>query len=285
MKFKHTYRRAADCVSAPEELTNTVLQIPKQTKPHGISRPLRLVAAAAVLALVIGAISFWPVGDKEYVTGPGVLAIEAHAVNEDTGEVTITTLKDGIDIPAEYEYWISHSYVEDFKLTVMIPEEDYGGVDISIEIRTNTGTFKRYGVNDPIPPFQNTNLSYAEQLLELLYGQKFAVPNGTTVYWNPIGTDYELLKQQVNAGNTDFNSMGTTFFHETNPSYVDIIIRAGKYIVGYGVIAVTRTPITDDPASGIYSFDVITIKSFPVVNGQFQHVPLEYVEELIESHK
>ena len=37
--------------------------------------------------------------------------------------------------------------------------------------------------------------------------------------------------------------------------------------------------------AGIYSFDVITIKSFPVVNGQFQHVPLKYVEELIESHK
>ena len=130
-----------------------------------------------------------------------------------------------------------------------------------------------------------SGLSAAEQLLILLYGQKFTVPNGTTMYWDPIGTDYELLKQQVEAGNADFNSMGTTFFHENNPSYVDVIVRAGKYIVGYGVIAVTRTPITDDPASGIYSFDVITIKSFPVVNGQFQHVPLKYVEELIESHK
>lgn len=244
---------------------------------------VRFAAAAAVLALVIGAIAFWPAGDKEYVTGPGLLAIEAHAVNEDTGEVTITTLKDGIDISAEYEYRVDQSYVEDFELTVMMPEDAYGGVDISIEIRTNTGTFKRYGVNDPLPPM--SGLSAAEQLLILLYGQKFTVPNGTTMYWDPIGTDYELLKQQVEAGNADFNSMGTTFFHENNPSYVDVIVRAGKYIVGYGVIAVTRTPITDDPASGIYSFDVITIKSFPVVNGQFQHVPLKYVEELIESHK
>jgi hypothetical protein len=264
MKFKHTYRRAADCVSAPEELTNAVLQIPKQTKQRGISRPLRLVAVAAVLALMIGAISFWPAGDKEYVTGPGVLAIRAYALNEQQiSDINSTVLEEGVELPWEYVYHEVTNVVKGLPIKLDISADEYSGMEITFDVSVTAGRFERY-----------PNHYYDKEKGELVWdrdtnmGNKFTIQNNTTIFWVPreIGTSKAVR----------------------GSSYVDILIRADNIIVGYAVVEIYECFPEDGREwneSDVYGYlaRVIEIVSFPDIEGEYQSVVRGYVERKFEE--
>ena len=267
MKFKHTYRRAADCVSAPEELTTTVLQIPKQTKPRGISRPLRLVAVAAVLALVIGILSFWPAEEQEYVTGPGLLAIRAYALNEnEISEINSTVLEEGVELPWEYAWSSAISRLPIFyglPIKLVIPEDIYEGMDISLDICVTGGSCNRIP-NITMDPYTGEIIAESDYNL----GTKFSVPNGYTIYWTCDSPDMKVTAR--------------------GRSFIDVIIRADNMIVGYAVIEVAEQlpeGVTEPPKGTVYPYlaKVLAIVSFPQVEGEYQSVVRRYVEKKIEE--
>lgn len=278
MKFKHTYRRAADCVSAPEELTTTVLQIPKQTKPRGISRPLRLVAVAAVLALVIGILSFWPAGEQEYVTGPGLLAIRANAseVSEDIEEIL---LKEGIVLPATFEYRIDTNVAEVLPITLSIPADAYPNMDITFEVSTMDGIFLKAEPYDPNAPHNAPGATWLDMIIGNFYGQNFQVPNNTTMEWTPDGMDYDYVVTELKKG-VPYDQLpedkSHTYF-SNNPSYMEIIIKADQKIVGYAVIEIREVNGVLGMWARNFTIEVLKIVSFPRINGKLQKVSEEYV--------
>jgi hypothetical protein len=56
------------------------------------------------------------------------------------------------------------------------------------------------------------------------------------------------------------------------------------------VIRVTRTPVDGENTEGVYTFEVLSNTTFPIVNGKYQVFPLcsgnsSYVNALIEWDK
>ena len=266
MKFRNTYRRAADFVTAPDDLTNAVLQIPQKQR-RAIPRPLRLVAAAAVVALVIGALAFWPAGEKEYVTAPGLLTIRAYALNEnEISDINSTVLEEGVELPWEYAWSNAISHLPicyGLPIKLVIPEEIYAGMDISLDICVTGGSCNRIP-NITMDP--DTKEIIAERDFNL--GTKFTVPNGYTIYWTSDSPD---MKETARGR-----------------SFVDVIIRADNMIVGYAVIEVAEQlpeGVTEPPKGTVYPYlaKVLAIVSFPQVEGEYQSVVRRYVEKKFEE--
>ena len=121
-----------------------------------------------------------------------------------------------------------------------------------------------------------------EQLLYDNYGQHFTVSADTALYWRPDGFDYAYMKEQFEKGNTDVAQTCKEFGFHGNPSFFDIIIRADNRIIGYCVIEVTQTPTDISPYAHRFSFEVVALVSFPMVDGKLQKVSEKYVKEQIQ---
>ena len=286
MKFRNTYRRAADFVTAPDDLTHAVLRIPQKQR-RTLPRPLRLVAAAAVAALVIGALAFWPAGEQEYVTGPGLLAIRANAseVSEDVEEIL---LEEGIVLPATFEYRIDTNVAEVLPITLSIPEDAYPNMDITFEVSTMDGIFAKSQKYDPDAPHNAPGATVLDMIVGTFYGQHFELPNNTSMEWTPAGLNYDYVVAELKKGVT-FDQLQdekiNTYF-SNNPSYMDIIIKADQKIVGYAVIEIREVNGVLGMWARNFTIEVLKIVSFPRINGKLQKVSREYVmDKLGELHQ
>lgn len=121
-----------------------------------------------------------------------------------------------------------------------------------------------------------------EQLLYRHYGQHFTVRADTALYWMPDGFDYAYMKAQYEKGNTDLLQVFKEFGYNGNPSFFDIIIRADNRIIGYCVIEVIRTPTDISPYAHKFSFEVVSLVGFPMVDGKHQNVSYEFVQNQIQ---
>ena len=270
MKFRNTYRRAADFVTAPDDLTHAVLQIPHQRRT--IPRPLRLVAAAAVVALVIGALAFWPAGEKEYVTGPGLLTIRAYALNEnEISDINSTVLEEGVELPWEY-VWSPAINVMSTGLPIKLefPEAEFEGAKISLEVTVSGGSVFGESVRLQDPATGKYYWSDNPYL-----GDTFTIENNSTLYWQFFSTKFHVLKNEYTHGSP----------FARGKSYLDIIIRADDYIVGYAVVEIYELPKEEAPAFR-YKARVLSIISFPQVEGAYQVISRRDVyNKIIETHR
>ena len=287
MKFRNTYRRAADFVTAPDDLTHAVLRIPQKQR-RTLPRPLRLVAAAALAALVIGALAFWPAGEQEYVTGPGLLAIRANAseVSEDVEEIL---LEEGIVLPATFEYRIDTNVAEVLPITLSIPADAYPNMDITFEVSTMDGIFLKAEPYDPNAPHNAPGATVLDMIVGTFYGQHFELPNNTSMEWTPTGLNYDYVVAELKNGIPLDKILATdqadcSFSH--NPSYIDIIIKADQKIVGYAVIEIREVNGILGMWARDFTIEVLKIVSFPRINGKPQKVSREYVmDKLGELHQ
>ena len=86
--------------------------------------------------------------------------------------------------------------------------------------------------------------------------------NGETAYWT-----YYPIKE------TDLPWNGTTAF-------LEVLIMEGEHYVGYGVVKIERP---DDIYT--YSATVIECKEFPKIKDDYQEIPLELIDQMIETAK
>ena len=68
-------------------------------------------------------------------------------------------------------------------------------------------------------------------------------------------------------------------------TYVDVIVYEGDSIVGYAVIKIEKTGVTDNKLVNIYSFTIIKQVKFPNEYYDYQNVTKEQVEQLIKNCK
>lgn len=272
--------------TAMEQVTDDYLLEAEEYEKKQQPAWVRFAAAAAVLALVIGAISFWPAGDKEYVTGPGLLAIRANAseVSEDIEEIL---LEEGIVLPATFEYRIDTNVAEVLPITLSIPEDAYPNMDITFEVSTMDGIFSKAEPYDPNAPHNAPGATWLDMIVGNFYGQHFEVPNNTSMEWTPSGLDYDYVVTELKKGvpYAQLPEDKSHTYFSNNPSYMEIIIKADQKIVGYAVIEIREVNGVLGMWARNFTIEVLKIVSFPRVNGKLQKVPMDYILEQIAMLK
>lgn len=229
---------------------------------------VRYVAAAAVLALVMGALAFWPVGEENYVTGPGLLSIRAYALDEkEISEVNSTVLEEGVELPWEYVWSPAINIVRGLPIKLDFPTDGYEDAKITLEISTSGGSF--YGepvrCQDPI-----TKEYYWSDNLYL--GSNFTISNNCTLYWGIFSATYNSAEQKYTPGGD----------LARGSSYLDIIIRADDMIIGYAVVEIYELPQDEAPKFS-YKARVIDMVSFPKVDGAYQPITRRYINKLLKE--
>ena len=91
------------------------------------------------------------------------------------------------------------------------------------------------------------------------------------------------MKHQFEQGNLDYESAHKWHWFSENPSFFSVIIRADEYIIGYCVIEIREINGVTGYSAQDFSFEVLTMVSFPKVDGEWQEVTLKYVQEQINN--
>lgn len=247
MKMNETRRVLYDAVSG---IDDALVQEATTPMPGRILRTLiRVAAAAAVLALLIGAAVGLPGAEAEYVTGPGLLSIRAYALDEDQiSDIGSTVLDEGVELPWEYVYSPGINIVRGLPLKLDFPASGFEDMHISLDVRVSGGHFY-------LPP------RYVSETYKNI-GSEFTIENNQMIYW---ACDNK---------------------HES--TYVDVIIRVDRNIIGYAVIEFYEAlpEGQTEPIEGMhfgYLTRVIEIVSFPKVDGHLQPVTEKYVNKKIEE--
>ena len=242
----------------------------------------RVVACAAVLALLLGAMFFWPV-EENYVTGPGMITVRAHAVDEDVNEtMKSVVLEEGVEFTPNAHYDSALSIVRHFPFTFTVDKSLYPDMAITIEVMTDAGILYTNRKSDDAPQI-SPDMPAVMQLFLTYSGQHFTTDIDAKVCWEPNGFDYDHMAKEIEKGNFDFSSAYKPLNYEKVPAFIDVIIRADDYIVGYCVIEIREINGDVGYDADEFSFKVLTIVNFPKVDGKHQNVPLNYVQTQIRK--
>ena len=212
-------------------------------------RPLwiRAAACAAVLAILIGAVLFWPgslTGDGgQIIAVPGVLRVYAcdleatpenevqeHIFSEDVflwRAVWAASIQDGDETTPHFGR----------PITFEMPKDYYGSAEITFEISSTTEGFCK----------------------------KTVLKNGEAFYLTKqvdVRTKIRLMQEM---GDKDL--------------FLDVLIYADGRIVGYAVMNFYM-----HPDGYCYAYKCATV-CFPMINGECQDVSEEYVWQRIEEYK
>lgn len=242
----------------------------------------RVAVCAAALALLIGAVLFWPASEENYITAPGLIKVYAHELDESGNEIIESVaLEEGVDFTSSVVYDPTKSYRQHFPFSFALDKTLYPNMDITLEVSTDAGIFYK---NDSYVPKPNIpTLTVVEAIFSNYYGQHFTVDIDKKLYWEPEGFDYAYMAEQIKNGNRDFDSAYKDYDYVNNPSFIDVIIRADNSIVGYCVIAIREINEDDGHPDREFSFELLTMVSFPEVDGHFQNVSYKYVQTQIQQ--
>lgn len=305
MTDKHKQRVLFDAVTGIDEDL-----IDEAAAPRMLAFPrrvLRVASIAAILALLLTWL-LWPGEiktdeDGNIISAPGMLVVRAYALDENTNTpIEEVILEEGVEFAPYVHYHQGMSRAQWITFDFYLDESAYHNMNITIELETDAGIFSSktkfaYLFDEKIPGILEILLSHD--------GQHFTTDNSARVWWEPYGFDYDHLKTEIDkacltpfgydydrleeaieTGRFDKNYAYKSLDFENSPSFIDVIIRADEHIVGYGVIEIrdlndyTGRPYAHD---WHFSFTMLTMVSFPQVDGQWQSVTKEYVTQQIQQ--
>lgn len=240
------------------------------TFPNNIKR---IAAIAAALAILITAVALWPT-EENYITGSGVLVVRAYGAEyEDDVPVEGVVLEEGVEFTSTVIYNPTISYRQHFPFTFSVEDSLYSNMEITLEVNTDAGIFYK---NEPYDP-DTLGLTRVEKYLARYYGQHFFVNADKAIYWKPSGFDYAYMQEAYKPGESSFEDVYKPMNFEKSPAFIDVVIRADDYIVGYCVIAICEINIDDGHPDQEFSFTLLTMVGFPQIEGRWQNVTEEYV--------
>lgn len=265
MKNWKQKRALFDAVSGIDEALIDEAAVPParpMRKPLG-RRVVRFAAIAAALAILLTAGLWWPTGEESYVTGPGLLTVRAYALDEGAiSEANSTVLEEGVELPRSYDWSVGINSVHGIPLHLSFPEDLYPDAKITFAVKVTGGEF--------------------ETLRQNTLGQSFTAENNTTIVWNHLAWFLNEHKKaddalpDVFSGDDDFDG---------SQAFVDIIIYADDHIVGYAVVEIYEVNGSTGVNAYIYNARVLEIVSFPMVDGEFQNITVQYVTNIMESRR
>ncbi len=271
MNGKDLSRQLSDL---PEEMIAEAMvpakRLHRQRTTH---RVLRIAAMAAVVAILLTALSFWPTKEEGYITGPGLLVVRASPSASNT------------DIPVDgavlEDIFLDDSYSSHWKgmpLLLSIQDDLYPGMDITLECSVSDGAMRC----DVVPLDKNSPM-YEEYMEYAAYYRQFntylgnhcVIQNNDKLYWRPDTVEFDH----------DNYSFGFNYDFKGAQAFLDIIIRADGQIVGYAVIEFYADLDRFFPNWGYekYYARVLKTVSFPKVGGRYQNVSKEYVDSQFQQ--
>lgn len=218
----------------------------------------RAAAVAATIAIVLSAVLWQRNTEEEFVTAPGILKVYAYDVTSGTTPENMVSyeLEEGT-ISAPLWWCPALSYIRGLPITLKVLNSAYSEMEITMDISSDCGEF--YGHPDE-EKYKDSPLDYIAQ--EKL-GSSFTINDGETIFWSLSNSDN--LEALCAAGGF----------------YVDVIIRAESNIVGCAVIKV----VSADDMQFHYSVGDVKTLGFPPVDGEFQNVTEEYVQQELAKMK
>ena len=254
MNGKDLSRQLSDL---PEDMIAEAMEpadyLQKKRLPH---RLLRIAAAvAAVAILVTAAIGLWP-RDENYVTRSGVLRVYACEAEEiEATPLEEFELTDTVESYKRTLVPYTSAMSEPLPFLFQLPDDYYGAKEITFAVSVD------YGV-----------LYVDGELCESLT-QHVVVKNGERIRWT-AGSLTEAKER----------------FGKKGKFYASIIIYADGNIVGYGMINFVHIIPESEVYMGVellpsFVTTGCTTVCFPLVDGKFQNVSKEYIEELMDQYR
>lgn len=257
----------------PEKMVDEALESCNKLQQKNTA--IRMLRIAACFAVIVGLLFGFPaipfpdtdvVPGTNIVTGMGILSVTVYAINAETNAIVQEELEAGIEINNTH-YWplVMNSY-PGLPVFLSVATEDFPEDSITYEICVDYGEYLDWG---------NTGYSINHM------GKAFSMPNDVGIYWSLRGDDFSLWE-------TD----------ELDVVYTTITILCEDHIVGYALLRFDRAygrdvlaaypgadywiGNEDQPAHAYWS-NLIASVSFPKVDGQYQNVSQEYVDDCIEN--
>ena len=272
------YKLSEALGNMPDDLLLEATKIKR--KNTAARRFLRVAAIAAVLALLLTVLGFWPVGEENYVIGPGLLVVRAYGAESNTDiPVEGVVLEEGSTLAPDLFWDGSYSsHGRGLPLHLSIQDDLYPGMDITLECSVSDGSLR----HDPLPLDKDSpeyekyheHLGYFH-MLEAYLGNHCVTKNNYKLYWRPDTLVFDEEKYSYDYQHNFKDSQ----------AFLDIIIRADGQIVGYAVIEFYADL---DRYVSIWGYEkfyarVLKTVSFPKVDGQYQNVSREYVEKQFQQ--
>lgn len=267
MKLNNTHRALYDAVSQIDPNLIEEATAPKRVLPSW----KKVAAVAAVVALLIGSLFFWPSGGKtdngQIVAVPGVLKVYAcESKDMDTISVEEYQLIEGME-PSYKTAWspIVNLLTRGVTLTLRVDEETLTGHTITYDVSVNCGEL--YGdvfhekYREEGDPIGKENWDNA------FWGKHGVGENGETIHW--MGDELYFDRDPKISLEEAIETVGRI--------HLDIIIKADGNIVGYAVLEMICTNLN----LCIFNAVLVDSKFYPKVDGAFQNVTEEYVREQI----
>lgn len=247
---KQELNRALSHIHASADLKKEVLAMKSKPNPNFRLIAKRAAVCAAVLALLVGAVLFWPnesrSEDGQIVAVPGMLkayACDIRDVNLDKGELSQYEISNENKIfIAQWNPLINASNFA-LPLTLQLSEDYFDTAEITFKLYAEYGGFSE-------KPGNHKN-----------YRKQITVTEKDFWYFG---------------GNTLLDAM--TDIGEGKNFYADILVYADGILVGYGVITFSFQGAT------CYACGLTTV-CYPPVEGRFQNISEEYILEQIAEYK
>ena len=223
---------------------------------------VRVAACAAVLVLLLTAF-LWSMSpttkDGEIIAVSGVVkAYACELESVDAVKRTEYALIEGGDF-SKISIWFPAAglweVARGITLSFLVDEEELQDHEITLSITTNLGELKGC-----------EKKGYPE------LGKSATVSNGETVYW----TGYEILRQHDSSSETVAQTLD-----RLGGAYIDIVIEADGNIIGYAVVEIGVVR----PDTHMYCSALKSSVYFPKVDGEFQKITEEYVNQQIAAVK
>lgn len=228
----------------------------------------RVTACAIAVAILVTALAFWPAQDgtekPAIIAMPGI--IQAYACEASDPENGIVGIQHGLNIGANatqntvlYPYMYSSAGLG---VTLKVEEEALQEHQISFDISCNSGALF---IQERLYP---STERYAYDMVDC--GQNHTIRNGETFFWRRELPEDCLLDPEFSL---------QTMLEEQNGLFLQVIIRADGNIVGFAVFEM----ICMDQSMEFYGVTMRESVYYPKVDGQFQPITEEYVQEQIQA--
>lgn len=265
---KQELQGAFSKIHASDELIKEVLSVEHENKTTWNVRRIlwRVAAVAAAVAILVTALVFWPAQDgtekPAIIAMPGI--IQAYACEASDPENGIVGIQHGLNIGANatqntvlYPYMNSSAGLG---MTLKVEEEALQEHQISFDISCNSGALF---IRERLYPSTGR---YAYDMVDC--GQNHTIRNGETFFWRR-----ELPENYL----PEFSLQ--TMLEEENGLFLQVLIRADGNIVGFAVFEM----ICLDEQMLFYGVTMRESVYYPKVDGQFQMITEEYVQEQIQA--
>lgn len=285
---KQELKEAFSKLHASDDVVTEVLDLNKNNKGHARHIWVRVAAAAAAVALVIGLAALWPEEEtpgaqlgtptegttvatepsatmqKTFFAAPGILKVYAG----DVKNMDAIQKEEQLLIEMEPSYKTAWSPIVNLlcagvRLTLVVDEESLLEHEITYDISVNYGELCDTVDNiNAVPGHDGTQV----------WGKTHVAVNGEAICWDG-GELLDLMSKEEDL----FENKVEDLLTQIDEIYMRIIIKADGNIVGYTLIEMVCTNVN------LCLFNAMIVESgcFPKVDGEFQNVTEEYVRDLV----